>query len=69
MAIERTTPVADTPKPPLLWVTLLVAAAIGLAIYAAAQFRVATGQAPDIGRAFEHLAPFDDPAAMANFTA
>lgn len=69
MTTEHLTRFDDAPKTPFIWVTLLTAAAIGVAIYGAAEYRVATGQAPDIERAFDHLLPLEDPAAMSNFTA
>lgn len=55
----------DTPKAPYLLVTLLTALAIGVAIFAAMEFR----PAPDLGRALEHLVPLDDAAVLSNFTA
>jgi hypothetical protein len=69
MTTDHLTRLGGTPKTPFIWVTLLTGAAIGVAILSAAEYRVATGQAPDLNRAFEHLLPLDNPAAMANFTA
>lgn len=68
MTTDHLTRFEGTPKTPFIWVTLLTAAAIGVAILSAAEYRVATGQAPDIDRAFQNLLPLDNPAAMANFT-
>ncbi len=55
----------DTPKAPFLLVTLLTALAIGVATFAGLEAR----QAPDLGRALEHLVPLDDVAVLSNFTA
>lgn len=69
MTTEHLTRFDDTPKIPYLWVMLLVVAAIAVATFAAAEFRTASGRAPDLERAFDELLPLDNPAAMSNFTA
>ena len=69
MTTEHLTRLEGAPKTPFVWVTLLTAAAIGVAIWSAAEYRVASGEAPDFERAFDNLLPFDDVAAMSTFTA